>query len=53
MVKILNSDEIFVLNVGGYIGETTERQIAFAKLLGKRIRYLPESVGKGAEKETA
>ena len=53
MVKILNSDEIFVLNVGGYIGETTERQIAFAKLLGKGIRYLPESVTKRAEKEPA
>ncbi len=53
MLKILNSDEIFVLDVGGYIGESTERDIAFAKLLGKKIRYLPKSVDKGAEKETA
>ncbi len=38
--KIMFADEILVLNVGGYIGESTEREIAWAKSLGKKIRYL-------------
>jgi hypothetical protein len=40
--KIDLSDEIFVLNVGGYIGESTAREIAYAKTQGKVIRYLEE-----------
>lgn len=38
--KISISDGIYVLNVGGYIGESTAREIAFAKRLGKRVEYL-------------
>lgn len=38
--KIKLADEVFVLNVGGYIGESTKREIDFAKSLGKRIRFL-------------
>ena len=38
--KIAISDEILVLNVGGYIGESTEREIEYAKSIGVRIRYL-------------
>lgn len=38
--KIEISDEILVLNVGGYIGESTMNEINYAKKLGKRIRYL-------------
>ena len=38
--KIDISDEIFVLNVGGYIGESTQSEIDYAKKLGKKIRYL-------------
>lgn len=34
------SDEIFVLDVGGYIGESTSREIAHAKATGKSVRYL-------------
>lgn len=41
--KIDLSDEILVLNVGGYIGESTAREIAYARNHGKRIRYLEES----------
>lgn len=40
MKKIMMSDSIFVINVGGYIGESTKREIEFAKLLGKPIEYL-------------
>ncbi len=38
--KIRLADEIFVINKNGYIGESTKREIEFAKKLGKPIRYL-------------
>jgi len=38
--KIDLSDEIFVLNVGGYIGESTEREINYARRMGKKVRFL-------------
>ena len=38
--KINMSDEIYVINVGGYIGESTKNEIEYAKEKGKRISYL-------------
>lgn len=38
--KIDMADEIFVINVGGYIGQSTRNEIAYAQALGKAIRYL-------------
>lgn len=38
--KIDLADEILVLNVGGYIGESTQSEIEYAKNHGKPIRYL-------------
>ncbi len=38
--KITLADEVFVLNVGGYIGDSTHGEIAHAEALGKPIRYL-------------
>ena len=38
--KIDLADEIFVINVGGYIGESTRREIAYAERTGKTIKYL-------------
>lgn len=38
--KIDLSDEIFVINVGGYIGESTRREIAYAIKTGKKVNYL-------------
>ena len=38
--KIDLADEIFVINVGGYIGESTKREIAYAEKTGKKVRYL-------------
>lgn len=38
--KIDMADEIFVINVGGYIGESTKREIEYAFVKGKFIRYL-------------
>ena len=43
--KIDMADEIFVINVGGYIGESTRSEIAYARAHKKRIRYLEEGVG--------
>ncbi len=40
--KIDMSDEIFVINVGGYIGESTRSEIDYAKQHGKLVRYLEE-----------
>lgn len=40
--KIDLADEIFVINVDGYIGESTRREIAYAKQTGKPVRYLCE-----------
>lgn len=41
--KIDLSDEIFVINVGGYIGESTRREIEYAIRTGKKVRYLEET----------
>lgn len=38
--KIDLADEVLILNVGGYIGESTRSEIEYAKAHGKRIRYL-------------
>jgi len=38
--KIDMADEIFVINVGGYIGESTRSEIEYAKRTGKAVRYL-------------
>ena len=34
------ADEIFVINVGGYIGESTKSEIEYANKTGKKINYL-------------
>ena len=38
--KIDLADAIFVINVGGYIGESTRSEIDYARRHGKQIRYL-------------
>ena len=38
--KIDLADGIFVINVGGYIGESTKREIAYAEKTGKTVKYL-------------
>ena len=38
--KIDMSDEIYVINLGGYIGESTKSEIEYAKIKGKKISYL-------------
>lgn len=43
--KIDMADEIFVVNVGGYIGDSTRSEIQYAKTRGKPVGYLePEHI---------
>jgi len=37
--KIDEADEILVVDDGGYVGESTRREIAYAEASGKRVRY--------------
>ena len=40
--KIDMADAIYVINVGGYIGDSTRSEIEYAKEAGKRVYYLEE-----------
>jgi len=38
--KIDLSDEVLVINIGGYIGQSTRNEIAYAESVGKPVKYL-------------
>ena len=38
--KIDMADEIFAINIGGYIGSSTSFEIEYATVTGKIVRYL-------------
>ncbi len=38
--KIDMADEVFVINVGGYIGSSTKAEIEYAIAKGKKVNYL-------------
>ena len=40
--KIDMADEIFIINVGGYIGSSTRSEIEYAQNTGKTVRYLED-----------
>lgn len=40
--KIDMADEIFVINIGGYIGDSTRPEIDYAIEHGKNVRYLED-----------
>lgn len=42
--KIDMADEIFVINVGGYIGDSTKSEIRYAQETGKLVNYLENSI---------
>ena len=42
--KIDMADEIFVINVGGYIGESTMSEIEYAIATRKEVHYLEEQL---------
>lgn len=49
--KIDLCDSVLVLNVGGYIGKSTQSEIEYASKLGKPIKYLFEPVQKTTIRE--
>lgn len=51
LAKIDLSDEIFVLDVDGYIGKSTQNEIAYATSQGKGIRYLTQDQPTWSEKD--
>ena len=46
--KIDMADEIYVINVGGYIGESTRSEIEYARKTGKKVRFLEDEKIKGS-----
>lgn len=40
--KIELADEVLILNVDGYIGPSTSRELAYARKLGKAVRFWEE-----------
>lgn len=38
--KIRMADEVYIVDPGRYVGESTRREIAYAESLGKPVRYL-------------
>lgn len=44
------ADEVFVLNVGGYIGESTRNEINYAESIGKTVKYLEQASAKLRER---
>jgi len=38
--KIDLADDVFVLNVGGYVGESTRSEIEYAERIGRPVSYL-------------
>jgi hypothetical protein len=40
--KIALADELLIIDVKGYIGESTRNEIAYAMALGKRVRFLSD-----------
>lgn len=47
MRKIDLADELFVVNPGGYYGNSTRREVAYGQSIGKPVRwYTEDSIGK-------
>jgi hypothetical protein len=46
--KIDLADQVIVVNPGGYIGDSTRAEIAYAERTGKPVRYLEPVVGEAA-----
>lgn len=48
--KIRMADEVYIVDPGGYVGESTRREIAYAESLGKPVRYLSrERLARGGD----
>jgi hypothetical protein len=42
--KVAMADEVHIVNVGGYVGESTRREIAHARSRGVRVSFLEPPV---------
>jgi hypothetical protein len=51
LAKIDLSDEIFVLDVGGHIGSSTQNEINYAKSQGKIVRFLSQEQPEWSEQD--
>ena len=50
--KIDMADEIYVIDVDGYVGESTRSEIAYAQCHGKPVRYLSQEGWPDRDSET-
>ena len=41
--KILNSEAIVVIDVDSYIGDSTKREVLWARIQGKRVYWITEN----------
>ena len=41
--KILNSDAVVVIDVDSYIGDSTKREVLWARIQGKRVYWITEN----------
>ncbi len=51
--KIDMADEIFVVNVGGYVGDSTRSEISYARAAGKKVNFLEEPADPGDHQDGA
>lgn len=49
--KILSSDAILVFNIGGYIGDSTRKEIQYAEYKGVDVLYKEEEDNNGTDEE--
>jgi hypothetical protein len=49
--KIDLADEVLILNVDGYIGESTSRELEYARSQNKTIRFLEQFIQEQEEKD--
>ena len=48
--KIDLADEVFILNVGGYVGSSTQSELEYARVHGKPVRFLePEALAQSSK----
>lgn len=47
--KIDLADEVLVINVGGYVGESTRAEVEYARQQGKRVRWLESAPTAGED----
>lgn len=45
--KVRMADEVYVVDPGGYVGESTRREVAYAESLGMPVRYLSRDAPPG------